>query len=83
MDRFNWEEVSTLSVKEDQKSFLPNNLFSIAQSRFEAGSELFGIRHRGTPVGMVVCLNQAGGMLWISRIMIEDEKQEKIAKMQC
>lgn len=75
LDRFNWEEVSELSVKIEQQDFLPNNVFSIAQSRFESGSELFGIRYKGKPAGMILCLLQAGGMLWISRIMVDGELQ--------
>ena len=56
LDRFNWEEVAQLVVLEDQQSFLPGNLFSIAQSRFEPGSELFGIRYRGNAAGMILCM---------------------------
>ena len=71
LDRFNWESVAGLKVREDQQAFLPENLFSIAQSRFEPGSEVLGIRYKGIPVGMLICLLQTSGVLWISRIMVE------------
>lgn len=75
LDRFNWEAVAQLKVQDEQQPFIPENVFSIAQSRFEPGSELFGIRYRGEPVGLIICLMQSGGILWISRIMVEGDFQ--------
>lgn len=73
LDRFNWEEISELKVRGNQRDFMPENVFSIAQSRFEE-SELFGVYEAGRPVGFVMYCN-FNRMCWVNRIMIDAEFQ--------
>jgi diamine N-acetyltransferase len=75
LDRFNWEAVAALKVDEDQQKFIPDNLFSIAQSRFEP-SELYGIYENERPVGFVlICVWSK--IHWITRIMVGHHHQGK------
>ena len=69
LTRFNWETAIRLSVSEDQQPFIPSNLFSIAQSRFE-DSEPFLIVHDEEPVGFLLIV-RFSGVYWITRIMID------------
>lgn len=69
LDRFNWEEVVNLEVDDKQKSFIPDNIFSIAQSKFDS-SVVYGIRFKDDMVGMIVTRNW-NNICWITRIMID------------
>jgi len=75
LTRFNWEEIAALKTAPDQQDFLPSNLFSIAQSRFEP-SELFGVYVRNEAVGFVMLCKWAE-VYWITRIMIAESQQSK------
>lgn len=75
LTRFNWETATRLSVTEDQQKFIPSNLFSIAQSRFE-DSEPYVILHDEEPVGFLLIV-RFSGVYWITRIMIDQFHQGK------
>ncbi|MFO0398684.1 MAG: GNAT family N-acetyltransferase, partial [Sphingobacteriia bacterium] len=66
----NWERVLSLRVEEEQQKFIPDNLFSIAQAKFEPQSEVLGIYKDQRLVGMMIVAYWAG-VYWISRIMID------------
>ncbi len=75
LDRFNWEEVAALKVAEGQEAFIPPNVYSIAQSRFEP-SELYGVYDDERPVGfLMICV--WAKIHWITRIMIAADQQGK------
>ena len=73
LTRSNWEAYSKLQVHENQRYFIPDNLFIIAESRFEK-TELLGIEAAFEPVGLVA-LGNWGGLTWLSRIMIDSHYQ--------
>lgn len=70
----NWHHASNLSVEEDQQKFIPNNLYSIAQAKFEPNSEVLGIYKDSRLVGMMI-VAMWSGVYWISRIMIDRFEQ--------
>ncbi|MCE3006909.1 MAG: GNAT family N-acetyltransferase [Bacteroidetes bacterium] len=70
----NWERVLSLRVEEEQQKFIPDNLFSIAQAKFEPQSEVLGIYKDQRLVGMMIVAYWAG-VYWISRIMIDQYEQ--------
>jgi len=75
LDRFNWELAVNLDVADDQRGFIPNNLYSIAQSKFE-DCQPFGVWLDKTMVGFLMyCHFQ--GICWISRIMIDKAHQNE------
>lgn len=75
LDRFNWELALNLDIADDQRGYIPNNLYSIAQSKFE-DCHPFGIWMGKTMVGFqMYCHFQ--GICWISRIMIDRAHQNK------
>ena len=73
LTRNNWEPFSRLQVYENQRNFIPDNLFIIAESKFEK-IELLGIEAVSEPVGML-SLGFWSGVTWISRIMIDKQYQ--------
>jgi diamine N-acetyltransferase len=70
----NWEQAVDLAVEEDQQAFLPSNLISIAQSKFEPDSEVMGIYKDQRLVGMLI-LAKWSGLYWITRLMIDRFEQ--------
>jgi len=75
LTRFNWEVYANLQPAKDQALYLPTNLYSIAQSKFEA-FDLQGILLNNTPVGFAMT-HQNNGICWITRIMIDEQYQGK------
>ena len=75
LDRFNWEGALELELHDYQQDFLPDILFSIAQSKFE-NLFPFGIMQDGKMVGFLMYGN-FGGVCWVNRIMLDKEHQEK------
>ena len=75
LDRYNWEAVAALKVAEEQEKFIPPNVFSIAQARFEP-SELYGVYDGDRPVGfLMICV--WAKIHWITRIMTAADEQGK------
>ncbi|MCS6904714.1 MAG: GNAT family N-acetyltransferase [Bacteroidia bacterium] len=75
LNRFNWEPYAKLEVHPYQKEFIPDNLFSIAQSCFEP-AELYGISYKQKAVGLII-INKWNNLYWISRIMVDKNWQNK------
>jgi diamine N-acetyltransferase len=82
----NWEALSNLKVREDQKKFVASNLFSIAQSQFgdeyEGHWDLFpfGIYDEDNPVGFLMyALNfsHPKEQAFIQRLMVDEKFQGK------
>lgn len=75
LNRFNWELATQLKLHEYQEDFLPSNLYSLAQAKFEdlvplgifAGEEMVGFAMYGN----------FSGIYWINRIMLDKEHQER------
>lgn len=75
LTRFNWEAVANLQVAEEQAEYIPSNLYSIAQSRFEP-IEPFGIYADEEPVGFLA-MGKWSDVHWITRVMIDARFQGK------
>jgi diamine N-acetyltransferase len=75
LTRFNWENALELELHDYQKDFLPEVMYSIAQSKFE-NLHPYGIFLNGTMVGFLM-YGIFGGVSWISRIMVDKNHQEK------
>ncbi len=66
---YNWEAVARLELDEGQKKFIPDNLFSLAQSKFDDAVP-YGILYKGEFVGMIIHRTW-NHICWITRIMID------------
>ncbi len=74
LSRNNWDHAIALELADDQKDYLPNNLFSIAESKFEPSAELYGLYQESTMIGFaVVCT--FSGVPWVTRFMIDKKHQ--------
>ncbi|MCB9231254.1 MAG: GNAT family N-acetyltransferase [Bacteroidia bacterium] len=76
LNRFNWEEVISLQPAPGQEEFLPSNLFSIAQSKFDPGCTPLAIQKNDRTVGFAMYCNW-NGVCWINRIMVDQESQQQ------
>jgi diamine N-acetyltransferase len=74
VDRFNWEQVAQLSVSEEQTKFIPSNLYTIAQSKYE-NLDLYALYLDDIPVGLGA-IGFFAKVYWISRIMIDYRYQK-------
>lgn len=75
LDRLNWETVTKLKVSEEQQKFIPDNLYAIAESKFEDATP-YGITFGDQMVGFLM-VSVFGGVHWINRIMVDVESQGK------
>jgi diamine N-acetyltransferase len=82
----NWQEIINLKVREDQKTFVASNLYSIAQSKFgdeyEGHWDLypFAIYDEDKPVGFLMyALNfeHPTHQAFIQRLMVDENFQGK------
>lgn len=69
VDRFNWEQCAQLSLSIEQQKFIPSNLYTIAQSKYE-NLELYALMLESVPIGMGA-IGYFSKVYWISRIMID------------
>ncbi len=51
--------LATLSVHDEQATFVASNLMTMAQSMFEPGSEIYGIWEDETPVGLLAIVDMS------------------------
>ncbi|WP_170419099.1 GNAT family N-acetyltransferase [Ruegeria atlantica] len=78
--------LAALSVREDQTGFVATNLMTMAQSIFEAGSEIYGIWDGGEAVGLIAIIDMShpdadlddeddpdGVYIW--RLMVDQSRQ--------
>ncbi len=73
VNRFNWEDCIKLNLYEEQARFLPSNLYTIAQSKFE-NLNLYALYLDNTVIGMAA-LGYFAKVHWISRLMIDKNYQ--------
>ncbi len=79
LTRANWEEACSLKVREDQRSFVASNLYSIAQSKFDpctplavyAGETMVGFLMYGTDPD----IDPARGSYVVYRLMVAADHQ--------
>ncbi|WP_078548264.1 GNAT family N-acetyltransferase [Litchfieldia alkalitelluris] len=72
----NWEEAIELKVKEDQRSFMASNLYSIAESKFLDNFYTFGIYLEKQMVGFCMFgIDPDDGNYWVYRLMIDENHQ--------
>ena len=90
IDEDNWREVAALKVHDEQKNFVADNMYSLAESYVELLAWdmppiVFGIYNEDTPVGFVKLEYEADGheelcnapFYWMSRFMIDKSHQGK------
>ncbi|PYZ96710.1 spermidine acetyltransferase [Alteribacter lacisalsi] len=78
IDGSNWEEAIQLKVREDQKSFVASNLYSIAQVQFLEDFEAKGIYKEDTMIGFALYgIDKDDSHYWIYRLMIDQNHQGK------
>ena len=76
--RENWEQCVRLKVPKVQASYMPSNLYSLAESKFYPDRVPLGIYDGAKMVGLVVCsFEPESGRAWIHRIMIDAQQQGK------
>ncbi|MEM6273367.1 MAG: GNAT family N-acetyltransferase [Bacteroidota bacterium] len=75
LTRFNWENALELELHDYQQDYLPEILYSIAQSKFENLTPM-GIFLDAKMVGFAM-YGIFGGISWISRILVDKAHQEK------
>ncbi len=78
IDKSNWEEAAKLRVREDQKGFVTENVWSIAESQFHPWTRPYAIYDGGTMVGFLVYgRDPSDGNYWLYRFMIDQAFQGK------
>lgn len=75
IDDSNWEECIKLQVAEDQKSFIPSNLYSIAESKFQENMKLFGVYNDDVMIGFASYILDEQGDMNFYKLMIDKHYQ--------
>ncbi len=73
VNRFNWEACAALKPSNEQLQFIPSNLYTIAQSKYE-NLDLYALYLDNFPIGMGA-IGVFSKVHWISRIMIDHKYQ--------
>lgn len=74
----NWEEAINLTVKEEQKTFVASNLYSIAQVQFLENFYAKGIYLNDTMIGFTMFgIDSDDHNYWVYRLMIDKSYQGK------
>jgi len=74
----NFKQVIALSLREDQKTFVQTNEYSIAQSYIYPEFRPMAVCQDGQPVGFLLwCVDEDEDELWIYRFMIDKELQHR------
>jgi len=78
IDKDNWNEAISLSVKKEQQPFIASNLYSIAEVQFLDDFYAMGIYHDHQMVGFTMFgIDSDDHNYWIYRLMIDEKFQEK------
>ncbi|WP_240620207.1 GNAT family N-acetyltransferase [Peribacillus acanthi] len=76
INRDNWEEAISLSVKEEQKTFMASNLYSIAEVQFLNDFQAMGVYHGEEMIGFTMFgIDPDDGNYWIYRLMVDEKFQ--------
>lgn len=74
----NWENIIKLNVREDQKSFVASNIYSLAEAKIFSEHVPLAIYAADQPVGFLMYTYvQERNQWWIFRLMIAAEEQGK------
>lgn len=68
VNRYNWEQCAALQLAPEQQQFIPSNLYTIAQSKYE-NLTLHALQLDEQIIGMAA-IGYFAKIHWISRIMI-------------
>lgn len=78
INRDNFYDVIKLSVLEEQKNFIANNVFSLAQAKAQDECRPLAIYNDSDLVGFIMyCLDYEDREYWIYRLMIDKKYQKK------
>lgn len=74
----NFKDIISLSVRDDQKSFVAPNVYSLAQSKVYPEYIPLAVYNDGDPVGFVMYgVDEEDGEFWICRLMTDQKHQGK------
>ncbi|WP_066501773.1 GNAT family N-acetyltransferase [Abyssisolibacter fermentans] len=73
----NWKACIKLELDEQQKDYLPSNLYSIAESKFIKNMENFAVYHEQEVIGFVAYVLDDDGDMNLTRFMIDKKHQRK------
>jgi diamine N-acetyltransferase len=74
----NWKACATLTLAKGQESFLPSNLYSIAEAQFYPGSRSRAVYANDDLVGYALYgIDESTGLWKIFRLMIDEQFQGK------
>lgn len=76
INKNNWSECIKLKVDEKQINFVASNVYSLAESKFEASFFPLAIYDRETMVGFLM-YGKDDGNWWICRLMVDKNHQKK------
>lgn len=77
IDRSNWRDCIQLEIIEEQKNFIPSNLYSIAESRFESKMKLLGVYIDRIMIGFASYILDEEGDMNLYKLMIDKKYQGK------
>ncbi|WP_240338441.1 GNAT family N-acetyltransferase [Peribacillus alkalitolerans] len=76
IDNGNWEYAIGLTVKDEQKSFMVSNLYSIAEVQFLDNFQAMGVYDNEEMIGFCMFgIDSDDGNYWIYRLMIDEKFQ--------
>ena len=76
IDDSNWRECIKLEVAESQNRFIPSNLYSIAESRFETEMKIFGVYKNDIMIGFASYILDGQGDMNLYKLMIDRGYQQ-------
>lgn len=72
----NFDEITRLQVREDQKHFVASNLYSLAEAHVFPGRTPLAIYADETPVGFLMYVNwEERQQYWIFRLLVDEKYQ--------
>ncbi|MCM3005032.1 GNAT family N-acetyltransferase [Priestia koreensis] len=78
VNKGNWKEVARLSLKEEQKSFIASNLYSMVEVQFLENFKTKAIYRDEEMIGFTMYgIDEEDGNYWIYRFMIDQRFQGK------
>ena len=76
IDDSNWRECIKLEVAESQNNFIPSNLYSIAESKFETEMKIFGVYKNDIMIGFASYILDSQGDMDLYKLMIDRGYQQ-------
>ncbi|MBU3113065.1 GNAT family N-acetyltransferase [Clostridium lacusfryxellense] len=76
IDESNWRECIKLEVAESQKKFIPSNLYSVAESKFENEMKIFGVYLNDIMIGFASYILDKQGDMNLYKLMIDRGYQQ-------